>query len=317
MNEKEVFQKLLSSLCAGIEQPAYKGDGRPALPLSDVIFSGALKVYTLFSSDRVTSDVRSAQRDGLIEVVPHPNTILRVLRMPETVPVLKRLVEESAMPLRMIEVDFAADGTGIGTKNYVRWFDTKHGKERREKVWLKLHIMVGVKTLVITGVEVTPGNKNDSPELPSLIAQTARNFNMREVSADLGYYGKKNLHAIVNAGAAPYIPFKPTSRPDRKDQLWTRNLAYFVANQPEWMAHYHKRSLSESLFSSVKRVLGSTVKAKSFDGQVSEVYLKVLAHNLRMLVHAMYELGIDPTFWNDGPVLPPSLPPSNENGGHR
>ncbi len=178
-------------------------------------------------------------------------------------------------------------------------------------------MMVGVKTLVITGVEVTPGNKNDSPELPSLIAQTAKNFDMREVSADLGYYGKKNLHAIVNAGALPYIPFKPTSRPDRKDQLWTRNLAYFVANQPEWMAHYHKRSLSESLFSSVKRVLGSTVKAKSFDGQVSEVYLKVLAHNLRMLVHAMYELGIDPKFWNDGPVFPPSLPPSNENGSPR
>jgi hypothetical protein len=44
------------------------------------------------------SDLRSAQRDGLIEVVPHPNTILRVLRMPEMVPVLKRLVEESAMP---------------------------------------------------------------------------------------------------------------------------------------------------------------------------------------------------------------------------
>ena len=212
MNEKELFEKLLRALCDGVEQPAYKGNGRPALPLSDVIFAGGLKVFTLFSGDRATSDIRSAQQRGLTDVVPHPNTVFRILRMPETVPVLRRLIEQSAMPLRTVEDDFAADATGIATKNYVRWFDHKWGKERREQQWVKLHMMIGVKTQIITGAEVTPGTMNDSPFLPAMIETTAKNFKMSEVSADKGYLSRENFRAIVNAGAEPFIPFKPTSR---------------------------------------------------------------------------------------------------------
>jgi hypothetical protein len=52
-------------------------------------------------------------------------------------------------------------------------------------------------------------------------------------------------------------------------------------------------------------VLGSAVRAKSFDGQVSEIYLKVLAHNIRVLVRAIFELGIDPKFWTPKGELPP------------
>lgn len=43
-------------------------------------------------------------------------------------------------------------------------------------------------------------------------------------------------------------------------------------------------------------MLGAEVKAKSHEGSVAEIYLRVLAHNLRMLVHSMYELGVDPEF---------------------
>ncbi len=50
MAEKAVFETLLHSLCSGIMQPPYKGNGRPALPLADVIFAGALKVYSTIST---------------------------------------------------------------------------------------------------------------------------------------------------------------------------------------------------------------------------------------------------------------------------
>jgi hypothetical protein len=35
-----------------------------------------------------------------------------------------------------------------------------------------------------------------------------------------------------------------------------------------------------------------------FPAQVNEVLLKCLCHNLSVLVHAIHELGIDPTFWS-------------------
>lgn len=300
--EKELFERLLRSLCDGVAQPKYKGNGRPALPLSDVIFAGGLKVYSLFAGDRVQSDIRSCKERGLTDVVPHPNTVFRIMRSPSTVPVLRNLIEQSTMPLRNIETDFAADGTGIGTTVFgPRWHDTKWGKDRREKKWLKLHMMVGVKTQIITAAEVTPGNMHDSPFLPALIETTAKTFNMREVSADLGYSGRANLHAIVNAGATPYVPFKSNSSGGGKDPLWSNLHAYYTLNRPEFLEHYHKRSLSETTFSTVKRVLGATVKATSDHGQVSEVYVKVLCHNIRMLVQSIFELNVDPKFW-----MPPS-----------
>jgi transposase len=151
----------------------------------------------------------------------------------------------------------------------VRWFDHKWGKERREQQWVKLHMMIGVKTQIITGAEVTPGTMNDSPFLPAMIETTAKNFKMSEISADKGYLSRENFRAIVKAGAEPFIPFKPTSRGGGKDDLWNRLHAFYTFNRPAFLEHYHKRSLTEATFSSIKRVLGSTVKAKSYEGQVS------------------------------------------------
>ena len=39
------------------------------------------------------------------------------------------------------------------------------------------------------------------------------------------------------------------------------------------------------------------MKATSDHGQVSEVYVKVLWHNIRMLVQSIFELNVDPKFW--------------------
>lgn len=297
IHEKEAFEKLLRALCDGVVQPEYKGNGRPALPLSDVIFAAGLKTFTLFSGDRATSDIVSAKERGLTDVVPHANTVFRIMRDPPTIPVLRQLIDESAKPLRTVEVDFAADATGIATREYVRWFDKKWGKDRREQKWLKLHIMIGVKTQIISGVEVTTGNANDSPVLPELLDSTAKNFTMKEVSADMGYLSRKNLRAIEATGAEAFIPLKKNSVPDPRDETWTRLHALYTYNRPRFSEHYHKRSLSEATFSSMKRVLGGAVKAKSFDGQVAEVYLKVLCHNIRVLILSMHELGVAPEFW--------------------
>lgn len=62
------------------------------------------------------------------------------------------------------------------------------------------------------------------------------------------------------------------------------------------MATYHKRSNVESTFSAIKRKFGAAVRSKRFTAQVNEILCKVLCHNLSCLVHAMRELGIEPSF---------------------
>src|SRR5947207_6418180 len=107
-----------------------------------------------------------------------------------------------------MENDFAIDSSGFTTCNYVRWFDEKYGKEKTANVWLKAHLMTGVKTHIVTSVEITGKDSNDSPMLPGLVEKTAKNFTLAEVSADKGYSSVDNHEAITKAGAVPYIAFK-------------------------------------------------------------------------------------------------------------
>ena len=64
-NEKDKFQMLLSDLCNGLPLgPQVKKNGRPSLPLSDMIFSATFKVYSTISARRFMSDLREAQSKG-------------------------------------------------------------------------------------------------------------------------------------------------------------------------------------------------------------------------------------------------------------
>ena len=63
------------------------------------------------------------------------------------------------------------------------------------------------------------------------------------------------------------------------------------------LEHYHKRSNVESTFSMIKRKFGDSLRSKTDVAMVNEALAKVLCHNIVVLIHEMYELGIDPIFW--------------------
>jgi hypothetical protein len=135
VEEKDTFMRLLADLCSGVEQPE-QGKGRPRLPLSDMAFSAAFKVYTRFSSRPFSSDLREAEERGLITKAPHFNSVSNYLSSPTLTPVLADLIATSSLPLRALESDFAVDSSGFTTSRFVKWFDQKHGamvqQERRE-----------------------------------------------------------------------------------------------------------------------------------------------------------------------------------------
>ena len=295
--EKEHVGVLLKSLCAGIEQPVKANlRGRPRLPLADVVHGALLKTFGGLSGRRSSSDLRDCHAKGLVSVAPHYNSIFSYLERPEIQPLLTSLVEETAAPLKRIEKDFATDSTGFATSTYYRWFDAKYGEEKSEKRWVKLHANVGVITNVIAAAKVTAGNDADAPELPALIEATAKRFNVAEVSADKAYLSHKNLAAIEKVGAKPFIPFKINSQADGS-AAWERMHAYFTLNKDVFLRCYHKRSNVETTFFMIKKKFGSAVRAKGETAQMNEVLCKVVCHNLSVLTHAFYELGIEASFW--------------------
>ncbi len=259
-----------------------------------MLFAATYKVYAGFSARRFTSDIQASLRGGLIDHAPHFNITNRYLANPALTPLLKSLIEASATPLEAVEVDFAVDSTGFATTSYNRWFDHKWGKAKIKQMWVKTHVMTGVKTNIVTAVEATAGESADAPQLPHLLATTVETFGVRELSADKAYSSKRNLRAVEAVGATPYIPFKVNSTGAQThhkfDGLWSRMWHYYNFNRDEFLAHYHKRSNAETTMSMIKAKFGGAVKSKTADAQVNEVLCKVLAHNICVLIQSFYEL---------------------------
>jgi Transposase len=123
---------------------------------------------------------------------------------------------------------------------------------------------------------------------------------MNTVCADKAYSSNKNLKLVLVKGAQPYIPFKSsaTISGDQSD-MWKRLYRFFMYHQEQFMMHYHKRSNVETTFSMIKSKFGERLKSKTVVAQTNEVLCKILCHNLCCLIQSIYELGVEPTFWNE------------------
>lgn len=293
--EKEQFMKLLSAITSNIRSPIY-AFGRPSSPLGDTIYSMVFKVYSTFSGRRFASDMAQAQQNGLIEKATPYNTMFDYFKKKELTHLLAQMVTLTSLPLRTVERDFALDSTGFGTTNFQRWYSFKHGKEISSKRWVKCHFMTGVKSNIITSVKLTSEFDNDCPELPELVKATAENFDMAEVSGDKAYLSVDNLQAISDTGANAFIPFKTNSQPSGNGMLWKKLYHYFMLNNDDFMAHYHKRSNVESTVHMIKSKFGDNVRSKTWIAQVNETLCKVIAHNIVVVIHEMHSLGISPDF---------------------
>jgi len=74
---------------------------------------------------------------------------------------------------------------------------------------------------------------------------------------------------------------------------------FFILHREEFMQHYHKRSNAETVFSMIKRNFGVNVRSKKDIAQTNEVLCKALCHNIVVLIHEMFELGIAVRFVNN------------------
>jgi transposase len=296
-NEKREFQTLLASLCQGISSTEQEkpSRGRPAVPLADTIFSVVYKVYSTFSGRRFTSDLCDAQANGFIGRVPHYNTAFRCMENPEVFPILLGLIEQSSLPLRSIESNFAVDSTGFAYSRFVRWYDIKYNRFTSEQQWVKAHMCCGVKTNVVTAVEIKDMHAADACQLPGLVEATAKNFTIKEVLADKGYSGRESHDVIAKVGATPFIAFKANAT-GGVGGLYEKMYHYFQLNREDFLAHYHQRSNIESTVMMIKTKFGDAVRSKSEVAAKNEVLAKILCHNICCLISAMYELGITPEF---------------------
>src|SRR5437773_10981234 len=97
----------------------------------------------------------------------------------------------------------------------------------------------------------------------------------------------------------PFIAFKTnsTERGDAgKSQMWRDMFYFFMWKRDEFLKCYHKRSNVESVFSMMIRKFGDGLRCRTDVAMVSEALCIILCHNLSVLIHDIYALGLDVLF---------------------
>ena len=100
------------------------------------------------------------------------------------------------------------------------------------------------------------------------------------------------MNCVYEAGGTAYIPFRKNASPkSRGTPLWSKMFHYFMYNREEFLDHYHKRSNAETVFHMIKTKFGDHVRSKSKTAQMNEILLKILCHNICVVIQEMCELG--------------------------
>ncbi len=145
---------------------------------------------------------------------------------------------------------------------------------------------------------VTHGTANDSPHFKELLQRAADNWEVEEVLADKAYSSHDNLRAVSAIGATPYILFKSNAIAKRRGcSVWNEMFKHFKNNQEDFLKHYHKRSNAETGFYMIKTKFGEFVRSKNDIAQENEILVKVLCHNLCVLIQEMFLQNVDINFF--------------------
>lgn len=177
-------------------------------------------------------------------------------------------------------VHLVVDSTGVKVLGEGEWKVRQHGYTKR-RTWKKLHLAVDEATGEILAMAVTDNSVSDQTELPGLLAQVVGP--LQQVSADSAYDTRRCYAAIGQRQAQATIP------PRRGARIWqhanTRaerlsrdeNLrAIRRGGRRAWQqaSGYHRRSIAETTMSRFKRILGPTISARTFAGQVTEIKVR-------------------------------------------
>jgi len=313
--EKYRFQKLLFDLCRGLPNLEQTGSGRRWTPLADMVFACALKVYTTVSAHRFACDLKSAHDCGFLSHLMNGVSVCAFLENSRLTAILQNLIVQSSLPLSLFETKFAPDSSGFSTSRFVRWHDEKYGCERSGHDWVKAHAICGVKTNIVTAVEIGHRDAGDSPFFKPLVEQTAENFTVKEVPADKAYLSHDNLAQVDALGGTAFVPYKLNSQAGEAGSLWEKMYFYFQFRREEFLQHYHQRSNIESTFSMVKAKFRDHVRSKTDVAMRNEVLCKFLCHNICVIHQSHIELGIAPVFWGNQPMPQPKQQPCSMPAG--
>lgn len=194
---------------------------------------------------------------------------------------LKRLFKRGAK-------DIVFDSSGLKVYGEGEWKVKQHGHSKR-RTWRKIHIGMDPHTGEILLCEMTKNSASDSSVgcqlLDEVEGKIERGF------GDGAYDDQKFRKKVSSKGGKAIVPpdrnavYKgaadPAMRQRDLDIAAIHILGADEAARKIWkkLIDYHQRSLGETAFSRIKRILGPNLKARKFENQKVECQVKCLIMN--------------------------------------
>ena len=184
-------------------------------------------------------------------------------------------------------VIIAVDSTGIKVTNRGhQWMQDKWNVKNNKKGYLKIHIAVNIKTQKILALEVTDEKVHDGRVMPKLIEQILENNNGIKIKSALGdgaYDSNVNFKHLKEKRIQPIIKVKRNSIISPKnDNARNREVQLQTKDYHKWKKKrkYGQRWISETAFSSIKRMFGEYTSSIRFQNMVKEMTMKISLYNL-------------------------------------
>lgn len=279
--------------CLNIPKPKRK-IGRPPANISDQIKYAILKVYNKSTFRKIFSFSTIYANSGYTTKLLRRTSIDKVFIDEKYTPHLEEIYRNLSNLLIPFENSFAIDSTGFSNRYNSRWVQVRLDFQKH-KAFSKLHIICGTHTHIITEVKVTDGKASDSPYLKELLGKTAERFKIKRFCADSGYLSRENVQAVEDVEARPLImPKKNSVRASKGYPAWLRMMHVYEDNPARFHKEYHLRSNVETVFSMMKTTLLDGISGKTETSQKNELLIRVICHNISVIIDAIFRFGLDP-----------------------
>ena len=202
----------------------------------------------------------------ILDLMPEIKQILGIEKVPHWTTLDKNFLKMKNSVLMILlyaeSLGFASvDATGFDTRHASKQYLNRCGMHIKS---LKTTMLIDVQNQQIIGLHCTTTRKHDS----KIVLPLVKEHRLKILCGDMGYDDSKVRKALRSRGIRPLIPYRIFKEKHRYwNSLMSKNL-------------YHKRSLSETVNSSIKRKYTDTLYSKHWRNQKKEMTLLAIVYNI-------------------------------------
>ena len=223
--------------------------------------------------------------------------------------ILYDMIIESVRDLIPYEWSFSIDGTGFVSavkndsdfnRNGSAAHTAKDGRTVKKSDWASLQVLAAqISNVVVIPRLYCKYASSGQEDILGMVKEALKEgFKVERLFADTAYSGKEYRNELGGLGIDYYCEFPSNVLPPvRNDESpWAKQYRYQEKHPDEFAVIYHSRSTVENVPGVIKMRAGEKITSRTVEGYYKEVYCKVLAYNIFMMIHQLFINGVVPHF---------------------